>query len=434
MARLTWFFPKKRGLRRTGSKTAGRVGEAAFYLGLFVLGCAGLITLASSYVLRTWPVDSYFPTVHFVRASGVIDDSRIRELPAETPEEKPRFEPQLRLRFEAHNEEQSHWLAVGPPLATRDAALAALNAVQPGERRDVWFDPAKTTRSTLARPRAWGLWLAGLLLVGLVASGVYGVLSVALMARTSAERRQAMAKVARSKIQLTELNVPLPIEFPTVPLDINLTNSPGLKLKYRLPAVQEPAWRLFGAAIWMLTCLALAASLVVVAVEQHVAGQPRWLLSGFALLVVALSAWATYYFLRELVSTGWIGPTTMEISAVPLVPGGEYQIYFNQPGAMTVERLRLLLACDEETTYLQGTDIRRDVQRVFQAELCARDGVEIDAANPLEATLPVAIPAQAMHSYKSKFNALNWKLVVEIEAEGWPLYQRSFPLVVTPRT
>jgi hypothetical protein len=368
LSRLTWFLPKKRGRRRTGSKTAGRVGEAAFYLGLFVGGCAGLITLVSSYITRSWPVEYYFPTLHFVRTEGTIDNGRVQELPLASPEDKPKFEPQLSTRYEALQKKRSRWLAVGPPQASADGARALLDAVEPGEKLDVWFDPQNPTRATLDRPRAWGLWLSGLLLVGLVASGIYGVFNVALVARTSAERRQALAKAARSKMQLAEASMPPPLEYPTVPLDINLTNSPGVKLKYRLPAVQDPAWRLFGAAIWMLTCLALAASLLVVAVEQHVAGHPRWFLSGFALLVVALASWATYYFLRELVSTGWIGPTTMEISAVPLYPGGEYQIYFNQPGTLTVERLRLLLACDEETTYLQGTDIRHDVQRVYQAE------------------------------------------------------------------
>lgn len=430
MSRLTWILPKKRGRRRTGSKFAGNVGEAAFYLLLFVLGCAGLITLVSSYFSRSWPVEYYFPTIHFARAEAVIDDGRVREVHSRSG--AVRFDPQLKLRFEAYDRPRTHWLSIARPQTTREQAQGWLDTIKPGQQQELWFDPQQPSRSTLVRPRTWGLWLAALLLLGLVSSGVFGVIRVALIARTSVERRQALAKAARSKIQLAEGSTPLPVQFPTVPFDGNLTNSPGIKLKYRLPAVQEPAWRLFGAAIWMLTCLALAASLTVVAIEQHVAGHPRWFLSGFSLLVAALALWATYYFLRELVSTSWIGPTTMEISAVPLLPGGTYEVYFNQLGSLTIERLRLLLACDEETTYLQGTDIRRDVQRVYQAELCARDEVEIDAANPLEATLPLAIPPLAMHSYKSRFNALNWKLVVEIEAEGWPSYQRSFPLVVNP--
>jgi hypothetical protein len=391
-----------------------------------------LILLAWSWTTRSWPVETYFPTLRYRPVEATIDDGRVIELSPSERDGRRRFAPQLRLRFEVDAEELSVWLPISSPHTSSDAARQRLDEIPLGQKRTIWFDPEHPSRSTFYRPQTWGLWLAATLLVGLVGWGIYGVIAVALMSRTSAERRQALAKAARAKMQLGEAALPPPREYPTVPLENNLINSPGIKLKYRLPAVQEPAWRLFGAAVWMLTCLALASSLVVVAVEQHISGDPRWFLTGFALLVTALASWSTYYFLRELVSTGWIGPTTMEISAAPLFPGREYQVYFNQPGTLTVERLRILLACDEETTYLQGTDIRRDVQRVFQSELCSRVGVEIDATRPLEASLIVKIPAQAMHSYKSRFNAVNWKLVVEIDAEGWPLYQRSFPLVVYP--
>jgi hypothetical protein len=182
----------------------------------------------------------------------------------------------------------------------------------------------------------------------------------------------------------------------------------------------------------MLTCGALAAALGVVTIEQHLAGQPRWFLTGFAALVSVLAAWATYSFLRELVSAGWIGPTSVEISQLPLVPGGTCQVYLNQPGTLSVQRLELLLVCDEETTYLQGTDIRQDQQRVFRQAICARERFEIDAAQPLEENCTLEIPPQAMHSYKSQFNSVNWRLIVEIQAEGWPLYRRSFPLIIYP--
>jgi hypothetical protein len=123
----------------------------------------------------------------------------------------------------------------------------------------------------------------------------------------------------------------------------------------------------------------------------------------------------------------------VEISQLPLAPGSACQVYLNQPGTISVERLDVLLVCDEETTYLQGTDIRQDHQRVFREVLCTRERFEIDAAQPLEENCELMIPAQAMHSYKSKFNAVNWKLVIELQAEGWPLYRRSFPLIVYPQ-
>ena len=217
-----------------------------------------------------------------------------------------------------------------------------------------------------------------------------------------------------------------------MPRDTNLLNSPGVKLKYRLPATQEPAWRLFGSAIWMLTCGALAVALSVVLVEQSLGGGPAWFLIGFALLVLALAGWSIYHFLHELVAASWMGPTGLEISEMPLRPGGAYEVYLHQSGNMQASQMQMLLVCDEETTFIQGTDIRHDRQRVHRSEICRRQRFAIDAVQPVEEHCQMSIPDTAMHSFKSQFNAIQWKLIVEFTAENWPPYRRTFPLVVYP--
>ena len=187
-----------------------------------------------------------------------------------------------------------------------------------------------------------------------------------------------------------------------------------------------------GSAARALTGAGRAVALAVVAVEQHLSRHPIWFLSCFALAIVALACFTVYQFLRELIVASWMGPTTVEISEMPLVPGGEYAVYLNQAGNLRVRRLQILLICDEETTFLQGTDIRHDQQRVYQQEICGREDFEIDAAQAVEEHCQLTIPAEAMHSYKSRYNAINWKLVVELRAADWPLYQRTFPLIVYP--
>ncbi|MCA9270660.1 MAG: hypothetical protein KDA41_19395, partial [Planctomycetales bacterium] len=77
--------------------------------------------------------------------------------------------------------------------------------------------------------------------------------------------------------------------------------------------------------------------------------------------------------------------------------------------------------------------IRRDEQRVHLEELCHRSGLAFDGSVPWEESFTFAIPADAMHSYKSKFNAIHWRLVIEIDAEGWPPHRRAYPLLVYPR-
>lgn len=427
MARTNWLFPKKRGAHRTGSAIGGRVGEAAFFLCLFLLGVAGIIGIGWSYFTRSWPVDEYFPSVYFASAEAVLTQTRVVPLA-----EDERFQAEVLIEFEIDGHPTATWMRVGQPAQTREASSALLADYDVGDELTCWYDPLDPATMTVDRPLPWGLWLTvGLLLICALAGG-YGVINTALHVGASAERRAALAQVAQDRIPDAEELLPAARDFPTVPRDTNLLNSPGVKLKYRLPSTQEPAWRLFGSAVWMLTCATLAVALVVVAVERHLFGEPSWFLTCFSLLVVALAGWSVYNFLHELVAASWMGPTTVEISEMPLRPAGEYQVYLNQAGNINVRCLQMLLVCDEETTFLQGTDIRHDRQRVFRREICRRERFEIDGAHSVEEYCRLCIPACAMHSFKSRFNAIQWKLVVEIKADDWPLYQRVFPVIVYP--
>lgn len=431
MARLTWLFPKKRGLRRTGSTLLGRVSEASFFLALFLLGFAGLAFVGWSLVARSGPVERHFASVHFRRVSAVVEEKRVVEVT--TSEAANSFIAQLRVGYNDGGQPQSRWSSLGAPHAERASAVVLIDAWEIQQPVDIWLDPAQPQHPHIDPPGTWGLWLTIGLLVALAAAGGYGVIGTALAVGASAERRAALAQAAQPDIDLSDYDLPPARDYPTVPRDVNLLNSPGLNLKFRLPATQEPAWRLFAAAILVLSCSALAAALVVVALEQHLAGAPHWFLTCFAVLVFALAVWTILYFLRELIGATWFGPTTVEISEMPLWPGETLQIHVTQSGTLNVRRYRVLLVCDEETVYLQGTDIRHDQQRVHEQELFVRESFAIDAAGPLESYFPLTVPTDAMHSYKSKFNSINWKLVCEIQADDWPDNQRTYPLIVYPQ-
>ena len=61
-----------------------------------------------------------------------------------------------------------------------------------------------------------------------------------------------------------------------------------------------------------------------------------------------------------------------------------------------------------------------------------REDVEIDQALPLESRCEIAVPAGAMHSFQANHNEVNWKLIVKGTVDGWPDYERVFPVVVCP--
>jgi hypothetical protein len=115
-----------------------------------------------------------------------------------------------------------------------------------------------------------------------------------------------------------------------------------------------------------------------------------------------------------------------------LRPGHTYRLFLSQSGKLRFKSLDLTLACDEETTYRQGTESRCESRRVWQGPVWRQEQFEILRGRPFEVQCDLQVPAWAMHSFKADHNELNWKLVVQGRLAGWPRYQREFPVIVYP--
>jgi hypothetical protein len=103
-----------------------------------------------------------------------------------------------------------------------------------------------------------------------------------------------------------------------------------------------------------------------------------------------------------------------------------------QTGRLTVKALEVLLVCEEEATFRHGTNTRTEVRCVFEHPLVQRRSFEIRFGEPFSTRCPLEVPVGAMHSFKSAHNEISWKLVIRGEVNGWPRYERSYPLVVYP--
>jgi hypothetical protein len=277
----------------------------------------------------------------------------------------------------------------------------------------------------------YGFYLMVIVLTSFMLIGGAGLVYALLEAGVSVERRSAMARKAATLELLKEART-APENYPTIPSDANLTNSPGVKLAYRLPCLESPAWRLLISALCCAVWSGVAGVLVVIAINSHRSGQPQWLLSLFATLFVAGGLLFVHSFFRQLLIHTMLGPTSVEISAHPLRPGGRYQLFLSQGGRLQMNRLRVYLVCREEATYRQGTDIRIEQHTVQRKTLASRDGVRISPANRFEHECELRIPDEAMHSFVSRNNAIHWRLLVQGEAESWPAFERSYPVIVYP--
>ncbi len=339
MGKLFRVWEKKRGERRTGSRLAGTVGEAAFFGSLFVLGVISLTTLLTS------------------------------------------------------------------------------QAVSP--------DPDFFTLGL-------GAWLVLIVLTSLILIGGTGFVLTILEVGASAERRSALVRRA-GDIELIREVRQRGREYPTIPRDANLTNSPGVKLTYRLPTLESPGWTLAAAGTTCLLCLGTLAVLVAVAVHGFQTGSSPWALVAFLVPFTGVTIWLLRYFIGQLLIHTGIGPTSVEISDHPLVPGRQYDVYLVQSGHLKVHRLTIELICEEEATFRQGTDIRSERRVVYRDVISLSERFEIEPAIPHEVSGSFKVPDDAMHSFISSHNAIHWKLMVRGVFARWGKQVRSFPVVVYPK-
>jgi hypothetical protein len=241
-----------------------------------------------------------------------------------------------------------------------------------------------------------------------------------------------LAKRAGRLDLLRESKAPSSDQYPTVPDDENFTNSPGITLAYRLPLKAASSWKLVAAAAICLVLNGIVSVLAVLTLNGHLAGNPDWLSTLFLLLFGGIGFWTMYYFFRELLLATGIGPTNVEISDHPLVPGQRYSVFVSQAGRLSVRTLEVLLACDEEATYREGTDSRVETRRVYEQTVFQREQFDIRPGVPFEHQCELMFPNGVMHSFQSDHNAIQWKLIVKGEAARWPPYERTFPVVVHP--
>ena len=127
-----------------------------------------------------------------------------------------------------------------------------------------------------------------------------------------------------------------------------------------------------------------------------------------------------------------LGPTCIEISEHPLFPGKKYGIFLSQAGRMRLKLLELHLVCQEAVTFQEGTDIRTESKTVQQIRILHKTGIRINPDLPFETSAEFALPDNAMHSFQSSHNMISWMILVHGEVEGWPSFERKFPVIVYP--
>jgi hypothetical protein len=274
-------------------------------------------------------------------------------------------------------------------------------------------------------------WFAMVIPIALIVYGAAAVARLLWQTVASTERRAAVVQKATDWERLGA-NKTITPALPTVPPIEAVTDSPGVRLAYRLPIDAASGWVSFTMAAVCLTWNTLVAVFVVQVIALHRAGQPNWLLTWLMLPFVLAGIWTVVALVRQMLFNIAIGTTRVEVSQHPFYPGGIFHGFVSQTGRVRVRWFQVQLVCEEQAIYQQGTDTRRATSRVFRSVLFSRRKFEIRPPHPFEITFDLSVPQTVMHSFVSTHNAVIWTIVVRGRMTRWGDFERRFPIYVYP--
>jgi hypothetical protein len=404
----------------------GSLGEALFFGIFFAVGCGALAYMLAALVWPEWRANR-----QFAAARCTLLDKRTGE--ATVQNSAPMYRPEFRVRYRVDDHEyveDALYDVTQLYSSDKQSVERVLDKFEVGHEYPCWYDPIEQRPVVLARGYSPWLYVSLLIPLSFMLIGG-GRLIYTLVHWNASDERRSLRNQRAAQLDLFDVDAG-GRNYPTVPTDTNLTNSPGTTLAYRLPIATRTGWTLFAAAIACLLWNSIVAIFVVMAVSSFARGKPDWTLVLFVVPFVLAGIFLVVYVVRQIVVMTGVGPTRLEISSHPLAPGEPYDLFLSQAGRLAMKWLEVWLACDERATYRQGTDTRTETRRVYQNRCFLRSDFEIHQGLPFESRCQIRVPESAMHSFHSDHNEVSWKLVVKGSVVGWPDYEREFQIVVNP--
>ncbi|MBQ4142353.1 MAG: hypothetical protein IJD43_02650 [Thermoguttaceae bacterium] len=468
MKEHSWLFTKKRGEHRTDSQRVGLAAELAFSAVCILAGAAGLIWLMTFYVIPEWKIHSQYKEVDCTLVAVRCLPRTIlgnRPILQETVEDPSNFEkeyfsregeakktektelvpnlglhfqeiyylPEMQLKYSAGGAERTVWTLVFDSVTrfskfpTEESAEEFLKNWKVGERYDCLIDPKDPDQVVFIQDWQWENFLALIVPASLVFIGVgIGIHALTAPRYSVSKERNAFYAAFRPQV---DGECSFGDEFPYVPDVREIIDSPGIRLAYRLPILDSPAWVLFiqtlVVLLWGMGCVGF---LVLTALNFRENG--AWLLFCYLIAFLAVGVWLvghTYVQLRNATAV-----TLLEIEPFPIVPGTPARLFLSQSGRRLLSWINVILVCEEEVVFTHGTNTRREKQRVYQRLIFGDHGIPMTDKSAFEAEFLLDVPSTAMHSFVSEHNQICWRVIVQGKLSGIPMFERSFPIIVCP--
>jgi hypothetical protein len=283
-----------------------------------------------------------------------------------------------------------------------------------------------------------GFWLLVIASSSFIVIGLTGFVLQVSQTLVSPELRSTLVDKAKREHKRRADGIASLTNEEHLPSLEDLTDSPGIRLAYRLAQQSGERTPIVLCTLFATAWNSMLAILIVISALHHLSGNPDWFLTVLLIPFAVVSFFATRWFFQLFMLRVGIGPTAVEISGLPLLPGATYDLYLCQYGKARFNNLSIRLVGYEESTYQQGTDIRTERAEMARIDALLSKSFETsiltaEPEKPLELDCRIQLPLDMMHSFQGQNNAVLWKIVVEGDAVKCPTFCRSFPVVVYPR-
>jgi Protein of unknown function (DUF3592) len=341
--------------------------------------------------------------------------------------------PEIQIRYEVNGRKYEVWAytAVNPYSSGSAGKDAIISQFRVGATYPCWYDPQHPGRAVLVRGYTWFPYVMLILPAAFLAGGGGGMYYFWTL-RGKTAQQLALESALRSLGTWVRFDP----DRPRVPAPEPSQRS-GCTLAYHLRLGNPPSPRLFALVFIAIVWNALTVvPFVFVLFPSYFGGiavtENATVMTLIFIPFCVVGLIFVYKAIKLALITFGVGPTTVEISLHPLVPGCRCEIFLSQTGRLRMNSLRVVCVCEEEAQYRDGTDTRTETRRVFEKEIIAKKSFEVHKGMPFEARGELRLPTGAMHSFVASHNQVRWKLVVRGDVAGWPDFENEYPLVVLP--
>lgn len=404
--------------------------------------CIGLLFFLVHFY--TWVIPQWRDFRGTVGEVCIVKDTRITEREIQSPGIDPEappvmeYRPEIFIEYAYRGETYSVWtyepetLADGGYFTTPEEAEEIIARFELGKEYECRFDPAKPLDAYLHKDVSVLGWCFLAIPVSLMIFGFFGLAKLFWEGNVSDEYRAA--RIARSRgFSILGPRAENTESYPTIPDMKLITESPGTQLAFRLPVSFQSSLEFFGAFLFCVLWN-LVSWIVLIYSLYNTPGTTRDIV--LCLFFGALCCgFGLYLFIRlmhRVLTIFGIGPTIVEISDHPILPGRRFRLAFTQYGSFRIKNFEVSLICEEISRFRQGTDTLTNRKEVYRQEMFSRRDFETGPDSPIQEELILHLPLGAMHSMRSEHNEILWKILVHAELVDWADLHRECPIIVHP--